>query len=247
MTKQHQYFLSSHLALTIIPAPLGREVWCSVPDDDDYGPPFFLSYARTGESSARTRGPDEHVEQFFHDLEENVGELINLPAAVSAGFMDREMRGGMWWTDELMRAAGTCQVLIALLSARYLSSKWCRIEWHAFSQRPVRERHGGTVFTNQSCIIPVIWAPLPRSLPAHMTPIQIFSPTAEPSRRVPGHYQENGVFGLMRMGQPKNSYQIVVWQLAKLIASIYHSQWTEHRLFELAELCRGIQDDNHGC
>jgi len=246
MRRQHQHFLSSHLPLTIIPAPVGWEVWCSVPDDD-YGSPFFLSYARAREGSARPRDPDGQVGRFFHELAGNVGQLINLPPGVPAGFMDSEMRGGMWWTDELMRAAGTCQVLIALLSARYLSSKWCRIEWHAFSQRTVRERQGGNAFANQSCIIPVIWAPLPGPLPEHIEPRLIFSPAGDPSWRVPGHYQENGVFGLMQMRYPKNSYHIVAWQLAKLIASIYHSQWTEHRFFRLPELCRDIWGDDHDC
>lgn len=251
MTIQHQRYLSSHLTLTIVPAPVGWEVWRSVPDDNDHGSPFFLSYAHGGEGSTSAGDPDRHVEKFFHNLAYNVGQLTNLPAGVPAGFMDRELRGGMWWTPELMRAAGTCQVLIALLSARYLSSKWCRIEWHAFSQRTVRERQGGNAFANQSCIIPVLWAPLPRPevamLPAHIRDRQIFTPGSEPSPRVPGHYRENGVFGMMQMGRPRNSYQIVSWQLAKLIASIYHSQWTEHRFFELPELCRGIRGDELGC
>ena len=223
------------------------EVERAVPDDSDYGSPFFLSYARAREGSARARDADEHVEKFFHDLEENVSELISLPAAVPAGFMDREMRGGMWWTDELIRAVGTCRVLIALLSARYLSSKWCRMEWHAFSQRTVRARAGKKSSTNQSCIIPVIWAPLPCALPEHVSPTLVFSPTGDPNRRVPRHYRENGVYGLMRTGEPKNSYEIVAWRLAQNIASIYHSQLTERRTFELAELRSCLPGDDDDC
>ena len=94
--------------------------------------------------SERGDDPDEHVEEFFHDLAENVGQLISLRADVPAGFMDQEMRGGMQWTDELLHAVGTCQVLVALLSARYLKSDWCTMEWHAFSQRTVRRLEGTT-------------------------------------------------------------------------------------------------------
>jgi hypothetical protein len=213
------------------------EVWCEVLGaDDDYGPPFFLSYARAREGSARAGDPDEHVERFFNELWENVGELISGPAGVPPGYMDREMRGGMWWTDELMSAVGTCQILVALLSARYLNSQWCRMEWHAFSQRTVRRLDGADRSSHQSCIVPVIWAPFSSPLPDHIRPTLVFRPQREPNRRVPGQYEENGIFGLMRMGEPKNSYQIVAWQLAMTIAKIYHGQRTEPRVFELAEL-----------
>ena len=62
------------------------------------------------------------------------------------GFMDQEMPGGMQWADELLHAAGTCQVLVALLSAPYLKSEWCGMEWHAFSQRTVTEAGGSAGF-----------------------------------------------------------------------------------------------------
>ena len=84
-------------------------------DDDSYGSPFFLSYARTVRSVAgadKTSGRDMRVEEFFHDLIENVGQLIPLRADVPAGFMDQGMRGGMHWADELLHAVGTCQVLV---------------------------------------------------------------------------------------------------------------------------------------
>ena len=216
------------------PAPVGREVGRTVHPDSHYGSPFFLSYARAREGSAGD--PDGYVKRFFDDLSDNVGVLISLPADIPVGFMDQKMRGGMWWTDELIRAVGTCQVLVALLSAAYLESQWCRMEWHAFSQRIVRGLAGRNASPNQGCIIPVLWAPLPSSLPGHISPRQIFSAAREPNRRVPAQYQENGIFGLMRMGEPKNSYEIVTWQLAKHIASIYHSQRAEPREFEIAEL-----------
>lgn len=213
-----------------------------MPDDEDYGSPFFLSYARVNESSARAGDADELVERFFHDLQENVGELISPPAAVPVGFMDRGVEAGMLWTDELIRAVGTCQVLVALLSVRYLRSDWCRMEWHAFTQRIVRPRMELAASPTQGCIVPVIWAPVP-SLPDHISLRQIFSPRREPNRNAPIQYQQNGVFGLMRVTELRKSYEIVAWELAKHIADIYHSQQVEHRTFELAELRNAVKGD----
>src|ERR1700733_4061223 len=84
-----------------------------VPDDVDDGDhfdecsPFFLSYARAAESPAAvaaTENADHYVAKLFQDLSENVGQLIGLRLGVEAGFMDRQMRGGMQWHDELLHA-----------------------------------------------------------------------------------------------------------------------------------------------
>lgn len=198
------------------------------------GSPFFLSYARAEENSAGDH--DGYVNEFFESLSGDVGVQINLPSDVPAGFMDQNMRGGVWWTPELTRALGTCQVLVALLSAAYLESRWCRMEWHAFTKRILQQREGRKVSPNQGCIIPVLWAPLPSPLPEHIKATTVFRPDREPNPRVPAQYRENGVFGLMRMQEPKNSCSIVSWHLAKQIASIYHSQLAVPREFELAEL-----------
>jgi hypothetical protein len=230
-------------------APVGRKVGRVVQDDDDYGSPFFLSYAHAAEGPAGTgevRDRDRHVERFFQDLAENVGQLISLPADVPAGFMDQEMRGGMQWTDELLHAVGTCQVLVALLSARYLKSEWCGMEWHAFSQRGVQRLEGAKASSWQGCIIPVIWAPLPSELPQQVSSRQIFTPTRDHNRRTPGHYQQNGVLGLMRT-HLRNSYEVVTWQLAMHIAHIYHSQRTGSRDFERGELRNIFRSDSYGC
>jgi len=76
-----------------------------VDDDDDYGSPFFLSYAHVTDGSAgagEALDPDGLFSKFFHDLAGNVVHLIRPRADVPAGFMDRGMRGGMDWTDELL-------------------------------------------------------------------------------------------------------------------------------------------------
>jgi hypothetical protein len=210
-----------------------------VHDDGEDVPPFFLSYAHAPEGQAGTAivaGVGQHVEEFFKDLAVNVRHQIHLQAGVPAGFMDREMRGGMYWTDELLHAVGTCQVLVALLSAEYLTSPWCRMEWHAFAQRGLRKRPEAKPPPRQGCIIPVLWAPFHERVPKHMENTQLFSPDRDPEPRTPDHYKYNGVFGLLRMNRLRDSYEIVTWQLALHIAHIIHSQQTESRQFQVSDL-----------
>ena len=125
--------------------------------------------------------------------------------------MDRTMRGGIRWSDELLHALGTCQVLVALVSASYLSSDWCGMEWHAFSMRTVRRlgqvplpgrvRRPGDLGARTS------EAALPPQISAGM----FFMPDSNPEAEVLSQYRKNGIFGLLRM-QRQASYQIVVWR-----------------------------------
>jgi hypothetical protein len=150
--------------------------------------------------------------------------------------MDLEVRGGMGWTDELLEAVGTCQVLIALLSPRFLASEWCGKEWSAFSQRQVRALEASQG-PERGCIVPVLWTPpvpdLSRFGPA--SEIQVFSPDSTPDPALPDRYRNNGIYGLLRTGQV-DSYQIIVWQLALFIAKLYHNQLAEVRTFRTEEL-----------
>ncbi len=94
----------------------------------DHRTPFFLSYARARESPGhpgRAHISDQLAEQFFFDLEEDVGQLISRETGADIGFMDIGMQPGTHWADALLHAAGTCQVLIPLISAPYLYRDWC--------------------------------------------------------------------------------------------------------------------------
>jgi hypothetical protein len=230
------------------PAPVAREEGFVV-DDDDYGSPFFLSYAHvTGDPAGTSErlDPNGLVGKFFHDLAENVAVMIPPRADVPAGFMDQRIRGGVRWTEELLHAVGTCQILVALLSASYMKSDWCRMEWHAFSLREVRRIPGAETSPRQGCIVPVIWAPFYSTAPEHVRLTETFSPEPEPDQRADGHYQRNGVIGLMKVHRLNDYYEIVAWQLALHIADIYHSQRTEHRQFEEKELRRVLQGHCRG-
>lgn len=179
--------------------------------------------------------------RFFSDLSENLGQLIARPAGSDLGFMDTGMQGGTSWVNELLHAMGTCQVLIALLSAPYLSSEWCGKEWYAFSQRTSQALPGTGTSFRQGHIIPVAWAPVPFPLPAPVNEGMIFSPTSTPDRDLPREYKAQGIYGLLRMGR-EDSYRIVTWQLAMLIAKIYHNQRLSFREFKLEDL-RNVFDE----
>lgn len=200
--------------------------------------PFFVSYARARDGSGDpgvAHFPDRVTQQFFSDLAVNVGQLISLPTGADVGYIDVRMPPGTNWVYELLDAAGTCQVLIALLSAPYLSSEWCGREWCAFSRRTRESRPAAAARPRLGHIIPVIWAPLPHAWPPPVGTEMIFSPDPYPEPELPAEYWANGIFGLVRMNR-KDSYQIIVWQLAMLISKIYHAQRLGHREFQLEDL-----------
>jgi len=205
---------------------------------NELGTPFFLSYGRTREDIpqvAEEYSPDQQVHQFFNDLTVNISQLITLPIGMRHGFMDRTMRGGVNWSGELLHALGTCQILVALLSPKYLSSEWCRKEWNAFEQRNIRALGQG-VSPRQGCIIPVKWVPYPENLlPPRISADMIFSPDDQPQRDVPDLYRQHGVFGLKRMGQ-NTSYGIIVWQLAMDISRVYYGQYVAFKEFKPEDL-----------
>jgi hypothetical protein len=206
---------------------------------DPRAPLFFLSYAHSVEGfqpKGPPQEPNRRVMTFFDDLSENVAELVSRPPGLDPGYMDRSMHGGVRWTNELLRAIGTCHVFVALLSASYFVSTWCSKEWFAFSQRDVvRQSNDGP--DHQTAIIPVIWAPLPHDrIPAVVNSVQRFSPSGLVNADITAQYDENGVVGLLRM-QQESAYQTVVWRLAQRIATIHYSHRVEPRPLHESELC----------
>jgi TIR domain len=203
--------------------------------------PFFLSYPRTDAKSGGrggARSSDQLVGRFFDELCAEVAPLVHLQYGSDMGFMDVEgLPGGMNWHPELMRALGTCQVLVSLLSAPYLMSEWCGKEWHAFTLRNRTTQQGAHASPYQGCIIPVLWAPIAFEVPAVVKDhVNIFSP--KPTRRdpdLPRLYRQRGIFGLMR-AREEDAVIEIVWQLAQLIQNIYYGQRLETRAFEPHEL-----------
>ena len=204
----------------------------SVPDEiDPRTPLFFLSYAHAGEGLRRPSDRNAWFADFFDELSENVGQLIGRRTGSDPGYMDQSIPDGDHWTDRLLQAVGTCQVFVALLSEPYITSPWCGMEWHAFSQRTVIPRPGGA--DGQTAIIPVIWAPFDRNgAPRAVRAVQWFSPDGLPN--ITAEYRQHGIFGLMRMESPA-SHQ-AIWRLALAISGILRSCWVAPHVFNRNEL-----------
>lgn len=204
----------------------------------DQRTPFFLSYARAEDGLGHPgTAPfsDQMARRFFLNLKEDVGQLISLATGADIGFMDTGMQGGMHLVDELLHAAGTCQVLIPLISAPYLSREWCGKEWCAFTKRSSQRMPGAEASPHQGHIVPVLWAPVRHPLPAPVRDELIFAPDNSPDPDLPAEYRANGLYGLLRMGR-EDSYKIVTWQLAMLISKIYHSRHLKVRRFVFEDL-----------
>ncbi len=155
--------------------------------------------------------------------------------------MDRSLAGGTRWTSELLDALGRCQVFVALLSAPYLMSDWCGMEWHAFAQRKIIMSKGDRA-GHQSAIIPVTWAPLRQErIPAAVRAVQRFSPAGLSDSDIKARYEANGIFGLLTT-QQESAYQAVLWSLALHIADIHYTHWVEPREFAPGELHNVFQE-----
>lgn len=163
--------------------------------------------------------------RFFSDLSEIVNELVPVLPGDDPGFMDVTMKGGERWTAEVITAAGTCQVFIALLSGKYFRSEWCAMEWDVFSRRKVIQRDGGPQ-DNDTCILPVYWAPIVGPIPPVVDAVNRFTPAGLPDDSFGAQYREHGIFGLLQQGQ-ENAYQSIIWSLALRIQSLCYSHWVE--------------------
>lgn len=216
-----------------------------LPDDSSKPRPlFFLSYARSGivpPGNGPLLGSNGNVVRFFNDLSRCVVELVDRIPGADPGFMDRSIQGGRRWTDQLLRAVGNCQVFVALLSNAYVSSEWCGMEWDAFSRREVGTLEDGAS-PDETCIIPVTWAPVSdKRLPTCVLAVQRFSPAELPNPVMEGKYEAEGIFGLLQLGLD-TCYSTVVWRLAQQIRTVYYSHTVEPCTFKRTEL-RNIFDE----
>ncbi len=193
--------------------------------DDPSAPVFFLSYSRPDRSRpvGPPREPNRDVIRLFDELSELVNELIGAPVGGDPGYLDLGRGGGELWQKTVLQAAGTCQVLVCLFSHPYLfQSVWCPREWDVFSRRRVVPRRDA-VPGAESAIIPVLWTPFERDLPASVAGVNLFVPTGLPAEDHTARYLEDGLLGLSRTGQT-SIYAAVVWKLALHIQRI-HSRY----------------------
>jgi len=222
------------------PPPADAEVLAEL------APLFFVSHALQAlgrrEKDAR-RERSQSLLQFFDDLSENVADLVALPTGRDPGFLEGTIPGGSRWTDELLRAVGTCQAFVALLSPQYFASAWCGMEWNAFSLREVVPRAQASKGPgHQSGIVAVNWTPVQeKQIPRVVNAVQQFSPEGLPDPDIARQYRSEGVLGLLRLGQ-NAAYEAVVWRLAQHIADNYFNYQVKPRILRRSDLRDAFQE-----
>lgn len=183
--------------------------------EDPTAPYFFLSYAHMPRDRPDEPDPDLWVHRLFRDLCEHIRNLTAHPGA--PGFMDRSMRAGQIWNDELADSLGGCRVFVPLYSPRYFISPWCGKEWAAFGERRVRHRAPAEQGT-PSAIVPALWSPVPyRQLPDCVKEVQYTHP------ELGDRYRTFGLYGLAKLRSFRSDYQKAVLRLAMRIVEVGES------------------------
>ncbi len=201
-----------------------------IPDEPDLREPlFFASHANVHGSGriGRSAQPDRAFLEFFTDLSVNMSHLHFRRSGADPGFMDLTMRSGRDWEREILRAVGSCQVFVALLSNPYSNSPWCGREWHAFTRRRCWSRATRERTETNECVIPVIWAaPLRESaIPATVNAVERFIPAPLSDPTTAALYQERGLFGLRSTSH--DAYTAAVWWLAREVEDKLQEYWVE--------------------
>jgi FxsC-like protein len=176
------------------------------------GPLFFFSYAHSPSDDPGDTDPDVWVDKLYRDLCRHVSGLAELPKGASPGFIDRQLRQGDEWPDQLATALATSRVFVPLYSKRYFRSEHCGKEWFAFAMRKVnyRSRNGNAA----DAIIPALWIPLPDGmLPKAASSVQYNSPDFDPL------YGQHGFYGIMKVRRWRDIYDEAVYLLARRIVA----------------------------
>jgi hypothetical protein len=201
-------------------------------DGNPQGPIFFLSYAQARPMRMSQVGPQDvnrSVVRLFDDLSMHVDQLVGSPTGVDPGFMDRSIQGGTRWAREVLVAAGTCHVFIPLISSGYVESKWCAMEWNAFSRRNVVRRPLDSS-GSKTAILPVTWSPMREDqLPPAVRELQSFLPQQLKDPNIAQRYLAEGVYEFLALND-EAAYQAVAWRLARGIVDAYHAYHVEPKI-----------------
>ena len=210
-------------------------------------PVFFMSYWRPkppGRWAKTPREPTAAVRRLFDDLTADVNDLIGSVPGRDPGFLDVAGSGGTAWRTKLLRAVGTCQVFVCLLSGPYLNnSPWCAREWDAFSRRRVVPRFADAD-PAETAVVPVLWTPIRGRIPPVVADVDLFMPTGLPDE-FGALYRQDGLLGLLKTGQDR-IYQAIVWKLALHVERIRSSYWVESGVLDNPDSLRTTFERGEG-
>jgi FxsC-like protein len=179
------------------------------PEPPRSGFAFYLSYAHVPPASEGSSVEDAAVPGFFEDLSRAVAQAGGPRSTSSAGFFDGTVPGGRDLPAAVARALSESQILVPLISPRYLQTGWSRSEYQAFQDRLDRIRADSV-----GHIQPVLWIPLPpgERHPDWVRPAEGYPDTPD--------YPANGLRMLRTLSIYRPQYETIVGRLAHRIVDV---------------------------
>jgi FxsC-like protein len=179
-------------------------------------PLFFLSYAHAHwEDPHDQRDADHWVQKFYTHLCAEIEAISHVPAGHNPVFIDRRLRLGDLWPDELASRLARCAVFVPLYTARYFRRPDCGREWSVIRQR--EDMHISATGRCPSIVVPVLWQPL------ELGDIPLWARSIQYSHESLGAaYQTYGLESLLRLRDYRDSYYSAVRVIARRIVEVAH-------------------------
>jgi MinD-like ATPase involved in chromosome partitioning or flagellar assembly len=185
----------------------------AAPPDTRPGPPggyaFYVSFA--------SLDLDKYMERLIEDLSREVQLLLGQERAPVA-FFDREpISPRDSWPGKVRDALGTAKTAICILSRAYTNSQFCGREFSVLSQRAQVRSHSEPSHVRPA-ILPIVWLPLPSSLPEPLRNIQLRSD------ELPDIYFVEGLRYLISLRGHRDEYNRIVKMFShRLVDAMEHS------------------------
>jgi len=188
---------------------------------------FFFSYARETYENAqwsRLGQTGNFLEEFFEDLCRKVSDFTGEPSrSVAYRDLDRPQIGD-FWSPNLVNGLQQSQVLISILSPRYLKSVNCGREVEFFRRRFDKWRQNNSDQPKSHRIIPVFWVDSIDCLRAMKRDVAKFIDDLQQKQKdTPDNYPAKGLAQFYNLGEMK-SCSALCWQLARRIVDLSNDE-----------------------
>lgn len=188
---------------------------------------FFFSYARETYENAqwsRLGQTGNFLEEFFEDLCRKVSDVTG-ESRKSIAYRDQDrLKISDFWSPNLVNGLQQSQVLISILSPRYLKSVNCGREVEFFRRRFDKWRQNSSVQPESHRIIPVFWVDSIDCLRTVKRDIAKFIDGLQQKQKdTPDNYPAKGLAQFYSLGDI-NSYSALCWQLAHRIVDLSNDE-----------------------
>ncbi|MGH6653988.1 MAG: TIR-like protein FxsC [Actinocrinis sp.] len=188
---------------------------------------FFFSYAHAHwDDPADQRDADYWVDRFHGRLCAELEKIMEPSQGRNTGFIDRRMKVGDNWQDEVAERLAHCAVFVPLYTKRYFRSQECGREWSVIRQR--QDMHVAAANRCPNIVIPVLWEPLvPEDMPTWVRSIHY------QSEDLGDTYHRKGLEGLSRLQDYRHDYEAAVKHIARRIADVAQGPEQLRPLYEV--------------